>query len=219
MNFLAGQKHDITFVNYNLPPPPIPDDDGDLLVVVAPGGDEAASQLSKYATPLPEKAVSVPPGAGSYQFFVVYNHLREVREAVEAEAVPGDAVLFISPGGAEQFRPFYNGPVPVLQLPAPSENGTAALAGVEQAAVQHSRLFVVHKGGENADPGSTIDEWLIENTFQAYDIWLGDLRFALYATHQPDDRGREQSVGTDLRRTTTAGRLGDCTARFCRRTR
>ncbi|MGE5601510.1 MAG: glycosyltransferase family 39 protein [Nitrososphaerales archaeon] len=196
LEFVAGQKQDLSYMNYTGALPAIPEQDVDLLVVLAPGQDAVADELSRYAQPL---AASVPvrDGVGAYRFYVLYNDFRDVAARLKELGAPGDAVWLSASGQADVFKRFYQGPLPVVEAAGSPGNPEATAAGLARAIDQYSRVFVVYKGAENGDPGGAIDNWLSEHAFKAFDTWLGDVRLALYAAPAPDGV-QAVPIGADL---------------------
>jgi hypothetical protein len=198
IDLVAGQHRPISYINFAAALPSTPETNEDLLVVVAPGGDSAAAELARYATPLAEATVPVRSGAGEYRFFAVHNHLRDAAAALNESGGAADAVLLNIPGGGDSFARFYTGPLPVLELSGGQGNASALHAELARASDSYRHLFVVYKGRDNGDPGGIIDSWLSERTFKVFDTWLGDVRLAMYATAASAGEGRPGAEQTDF---------------------
>ncbi len=136
--------------------------------------------------------VSIPTGItlAAYYFdpAVARDDYRSVAAYVSAAAGPDDAIILNAPGQREVFEYYYQGPLPIYDLPEqrpPDE--TATVHRVEQIASQHPHLYTLYWATEESDPNRLVEDWLDTHAYKAEDRWQGNMRFVIYATQQPTD--------------------------------
>ncbi len=136
--------------------------------------------------------VSIPTGVtlAAYYFdpAIARDDYRSVAAYISAAAGPDDAIILNAPGQREVFEYYYQGPLPIYDLPEqrpPDE--TATLARVEQIAAQHPHLYTLYWATEESDPNQLTEGWLDTHAYKAEDRWQGNMRFVIYATQQPTD--------------------------------
>lgn len=194
LDFLAADRANITYINVLNPVPPPPDHAGSRLVLVAPGGDAAATQLEGQGHLL--RAIAGRPGAGEWQFFEVRNPLVSVAERIQGLGREGDVIVLASPGQRETFARFYQGPLPVSELP--SADDAAIRAALDDLGRAHGRLFVVYYGESAAHPSAALEAWLNENGYEAFDAWLGDARLALVGAGDSPEQWASMEIAADF---------------------
>jgi 4-amino-4-deoxy-L-arabinose transferase-like glycosyltransferase len=108
---------------------------------------------------------------------------RAVIRTIENHSLPGDAVILTGDGGEKLFDYYYRGDLPVYDLfntpvPSPAE----ARQQLADIASHQQRLWYTPYGVEI---DGTLEQWLAENAFPAWQSWLGRKRLALYDTRAP----------------------------------
>ncbi|MFZ2357843.1 MAG: glycosyltransferase family 39 protein [Anaerolineae bacterium] len=136
--------------------------------------------------------VSIPSGVtlASYYFdpAVARDDYRSVARYISAVAGPDDAIILNAPGQREVFEYYYQGPLPIYDLPEQRPPDQAATqARVEQIASQHPHLYTLYWATEESDPDRLVEGWLDSHAYKAEDRWQGNMRFVIYATQQPTD--------------------------------
>jgi hypothetical protein len=136
--------------------------------------------------------VSIPTGVtlAAYYFdpAVARDDYRSVAAYISAAAGPDDAIILNAPGQREVFEYYYEGPLPIYDLPEQRPPDEAAtLARVEQIAAQHPHLYTLYWATEESDPNQLIEGWLDTHAYKAEDRWQGNMRFVIYATQQATD--------------------------------
>ncbi len=110
---------------------------------------------------------------------------RGIARLVQADARPGDAVLFNAPNQWEVFT-YYHCPerelAPAIPLTYHPADDGAVDAQMKPIAAQHTRLFVLYYGERESDPDGRYEHWLAHNAFKADEQWVGNIRLAVYAT-------------------------------------
>lgn len=142
--------------------------------------------------------VSIPTGVtlAAYYFdpSVARDDYRSVVAYISAAAGPDDAIILNAPGQREVFEYYYQGPLPVYDLPEQRPPDAAAtVARLEQIARQHPRLYTLYWATEESDPNQLIESWLDAHAYKAEDRWQGNMRFVIYATQQSTDEWPVQS--------------------------
>jgi len=110
---------------------------------------------------------------------------RGIARLVQADARPGDAVLFNAPNQWEVFT-YYHRPeremAPAIPLTYhPADDGVVE-AQMRRIVEAHTRLFVLYYGERESDPDGRYERWLAHNAFKADEQWVGNIRLAVYAT-------------------------------------
>ena len=108
--------------------------------------------------------------------------------AMAAEIVAaGDvnaAVILDAPNQWEAFTYYHKEGAPVYPLPKGQPDPQIVEPELAGIAARHDRLYVLYWGEEQRDPEGVVEHWLDANTFKASERWVGDVRFAVYATSQ-----------------------------------
>lgn len=105
---------------------------------------------------------------------------RGVIAQIEAHSLPGDAILMTGDGGEKLFDYYYQGDLPVyydFNTPVPPPDQARQI--IAEIAGRHRRLWYTPYGVEI---DATLEQWLAENSYPAWQSWLGRKRLALYAT-------------------------------------
>jgi hypothetical protein len=110
---------------------------------------------------------------------------RGIARMVEQDAQAGDAVLFNAPNQWEVFTYYHHEGAPAIALPYRPDNEAVVEEALRPIAAQYTRLFVLYYGERESDPSGLFERWLALNTFKADEQWIGNIRLAVYATHQP----------------------------------
>lgn len=98
----------------------------------------------------------------------------------------GDAVIANAPNQVEAFAYYFPAEARLFPLPSARPLDTARTqAQLESLAANHTRLFVIYWGDQQADPEKFIESWLNANTFKASERWFGQVRLAVYAAARP----------------------------------
>ncbi len=110
---------------------------------------------------------------------------RGILAAIQAAALPDDAILINAPSQIETITYYYQGALPLIPLPlkrppdrSDTEDELAALAA------QHGRIWAIYWATDESDPKGIVEGWLDRHAFKALDRWYGNVRLALYATSQ-----------------------------------
>jgi mannosyltransferase len=111
---------------------------------------------------------------------------RGIARYVEQLARPGDAIITLAPNQIEAFGYYHRSGAEVFPLPhtRPLDEAETSTALADITA-NHSRLFVLYWGDEQADPRHFVEDWLNTNTFKAGEEWYGQVRLATYAVAEP----------------------------------
>ena len=114
------------------------------------------------------------------------DNYRGIAQHLADVARPGDAVITISPNQVEAFGYYHRDGAPIYPLPRTRPLDPAQTIGeLEAIAEDHSRLFVLFWGEQQADPDQVVESWLNNHAFKAGDVWYGQVRLATYATAAP----------------------------------
>jgi uncharacterized membrane protein len=99
------------------------------------------------------------------------------------------AIILDAPNQWEVFTYYYRGDIPVYPLPKGQPDPQILEPQLAEIADNYERLYVLYWGDEQRDPDHVIENWLDTNTFKASERWVGDVRFAIYATSEvPDEQ-------------------------------
>ncbi len=116
---------------------------------------------------------------------------RGIAQLIQADARPGDAVLFNAPNQWEVFT-YYHRPerqlAPAIALTYHPADDAVVDAQMRPILQQHSRLFVLYYGERESDPEGRYERWLAGNAFKADEQWVGHIRLAVYATRLASTR-------------------------------
>ncbi|MHB0857527.1 MAG: glycosyltransferase family 39 protein [Anaerolineae bacterium] len=107
---------------------------------------------------------------------------RGIVAAINATALPTDAILINAPSQIETVDYYYRGPLseyPLpLQRPMDREQTQAAL---EDIAEHHTKVYAIFWATGESDPERFVEGWLDQHCFKARDDWFGNVRLAVYA--------------------------------------
>jgi mannosyltransferase len=161
----------------------------------------AAAGLSSFANPLGRLLaivwlvtavvlITIPAGISLAAYYfdpaAARDNYRAVARYISAVAWPEDAIILNAPGQREVFEYYYQGPLPIYDLPEQRPPDEAAtLARIEQIAAQHPHLYTLYWATEESDPTRLVEGWLDTDAYKAEDRWQGNMRFVIYATQQP----------------------------------
>ena len=111
---------------------------------------------------------------------------RGIARYVESLYRPGDAIITIAPNQVETLAYYHRSGAEVFPLPHtrpldPAETA-AALSAI---AANHSRVFVLYWGDQQADPNHVVETWLSTHAFKAGETWFGQVRLVTYALAAP----------------------------------
>lgn len=162
--------------------------------------DGLAGRLKRLPRPLIIAALLLP--LVGINGWVLYHHYvdpvyakpdwRKVARTVEAFELPGDGIIITGDGGEKTFAYYYRGQLPLyfdFNTPVPPpERAREILAGI---AARHRRLWYTPYG---VDIDATLEGWLGENAYPAWQSWLGRKRLALYGG-SGTDLGRVERTG------------------------
>ncbi len=121
---------------------------------------------------------------------------RDIADTIAAHAQPGDAILLTGDGGEIAFDFYYDGDLPVhydFNLLKPTEpdykKGRPGIDNYEQVmtelATQYRRIWFSPYGVPDIDP--QLEQWLADNSYPAWQGWIGRKRLALYHTEPPEE--------------------------------
>jgi mannosyltransferase len=125
---------------------------------------------------------------------------RGIARAIDANARPGDAILFDAPNQWEVFTYYHRDGIPAIALPYRPENPVAVDEALRPIASQYQRLFVLYYGEHESDPGAWFEQWLATRAFKAEEQWVGNIRLAVYATVAPTGTADPAVVFGDVTR-------------------
>lgn len=108
---------------------------------------------------------------------------RGVAQTIETFQLPDDGVVMTGTGGEFLFDHYYHGGLTVrhdFNTPAPSAPEAEKI--IAQIAAENDRLWFTPYG-EPIDP--TLENWLAQNAFPAWQKWVGRKNLLLYRTGNP----------------------------------
>ena len=119
---------------------------------------------------------------------ILYQHadfqrddLRGLVRQIEADLHADDALIVSAAGLAEVLGYYYRAAAPVYGLPL-SADADRTQAQVKEIIAAHERLHVIFYGAAEQDPEGLVEATLNQNAFEISDVWVGDLRYAQYAS-------------------------------------
>ena len=107
--------------------------------------------------------------------------LRGLTRRIESALGEDDAVIVSAAGLEEALRYYYRADAPVYGLPT-SADGVETRRQVRDIIAAHSQIHVIFYGSVEQDPEGIVEATLNAETFEIGDDWVGDLRYARYAT-------------------------------------
>jgi mannosyltransferase len=111
---------------------------------------------------------------------------RGIARYVESLYRPGDAIITIAPNQVETFAFYHRSGAEVFPLPhARPLDPAETAAALSAIAANHSRVFVLFWGDQQADPAHVVENWLNSHAFKAGETWYGQVRLATYALAAP----------------------------------
>lgn len=117
--------------------------------------------------------------------------IRGLVRQIEAELQPEDALIVSAAGLEEVLRYYYRADAPIFGLPlSPDAHETSAQ--VQAIIAAQARLHVIFYGAQEQDPEGIVEATLNQKAFEISDVWVGDLRYAQYAS--PADFGAGQPL-------------------------
>jgi mannosyltransferase len=107
--------------------------------------------------------------------------IRGLSDKIESRLQDGDAVLASAAGVEEILRYYYDAEAMIYALPtSPDDNETAQ--SVLDIISNHDRIYAVFYGTEEQDPNGIIESTLNSAAYEISEEWIGDMRFAQYAS-------------------------------------
>jgi 4-amino-4-deoxy-L-arabinose transferase-like glycosyltransferase len=135
-----------------------------------------------------------------YYFDPVYARpdWRAVARTIQSFELAGDAIIITGDGGEKVFNYYYRGNSPTFidfNTPVPPESKARQIIG--NIAATQGRIWYTPYG---VDIDATLENWLIHNTYPAWQSWLGRKRLAGYGgSAKANDRlERVNAAFTDL---------------------
>ncbi len=126
---------------------------------------------------------------------------RAIAARIAAEARPDDAIILDAPNQREVFSYYYDGPVPVYELPRGlGGDDVATRAEARDVVARHRRIWAVFWGEEERDPRRVVQATLDAEAYPLRSTWYGDVRLAEYAA---------LDAPPDAPQTTLAATFGD----------
>ncbi len=178
--FLTSQLPAARVLDYDDPGFRVYQEAEEALFLLTPGASLAAAELPLLAQALPEADVPLREGQDAYRFYRIHNPYGDIARYLNATGAPGDAVLLVGRGQAGALTRFYDGDLPIYELPQPAVGREATQAALEQMAGQHQRLLVLFRASEESDPEGIVQSWLAEHAYPGRDTWLGPVRAVTY---------------------------------------
>lgn len=111
--------------------------------------------------------------------------VRGLARRIEASLRPGDAVLVSAAGVVEALGYYYDAAAPLYGLPTSADDDQTRRQVLDILA-EHSRIYAVFYGAEEQDPHSVVESTLNRYAYEIREAWVGDMRFASYATARLD---------------------------------
>ncbi len=128
------------------------------------------------AQALPEADVALREERDAYRFYRIHIPYGDIARYLARMAQPGDALLLVGPDQQESLARFYDGDLPIYELPQQPPDRDATLSQLEQMAGQQRRLHVLYRASEGSDPEGIVQGWLAEHAYPGRDTWLGPVR-------------------------------------------
>ncbi len=176
--FLASQIPNLRVMDYDDPGFRVYQEAEEALFLLTPGDSLAAAELPLLAQALPEADVPLRENTGAYRFFRIHNPYRDIARYLDVMAQPGDAVALVGRDQRTALERFYDGDLPIYELPLPER--AATLRQLEQIAGQHRRLLVLYRAAEESDPEGIVQGWLAGHAYPSRESWLGSVRAVSY---------------------------------------
>jgi len=107
--------------------------------------------------------------------------IRGLSEQIESRLQAGDAVLVSAAGVEEILRYYYDADAPIYGLPTSTDDDETAQA-VHDIVAKHHRIYAVFYGTDEQDPNGIIESTLNSDAYEISEQWIGDMRFAQYAS-------------------------------------
>jgi hypothetical protein len=197
-SFLTSRGPSVAFIDYNDPSFRTHQDDAETLVVLAPGDSLAAGELPHLARELPAAAVPLRQNRDAYRFFEIRNPYREIASYIDAASGPTDAVVLVGSGQREELARYYQGNLPVYELPLQGADENQMAQQLIELTRQHRRLYGLYRSPEESDPQGVISGWLDRHTHASADQWLGPVRLVTYIVPEAGDDARAREPSTDF---------------------
>lgn len=195
---MRGTSHTATFMDRNDRNIWMRATDPESLVILTPGDGLAATELLQFAQSIPEADVSLRERADTYRFFRIHNPYQDIACLIREMAVPNDAIVLIGRDQRSELRRFYQGTLPVYELPEGEDYPASIAAWLAQIAAQHPILYVLFRSAEEQDPQGAVDAWLNAHAFGLSNEWLGVVRVAIYVSSGAESiRHHSQAVNAD----------------------
>jgi hypothetical protein len=106
---------------------------------------------------------------------------RGMAARVAAEGHPNAGIILVAPNQWEAFTYYHRDGAPVYPLPRGRPDPTIVEPELAAIAAAHDRLYALFWGAEQRDPEGVIERWLDNHAFKAFEEWVGDVRFVIYA--------------------------------------
>lgn len=106
---------------------------------------------------------------------------RDMAARIFAENHPNAAIVLNAANQWEVFTYYYDGPDPVVPLPAGYPDPEVIDRELSALVEDHGRIYLILWGEAERDPNRLVERWLDANAFKARDEWVGDVRFVTYA--------------------------------------
>lgn len=111
---------------------------------------------------------------------------RGMAAAIAAAEDVNAGVILDAPNQWEVFTYYHREGAQVYPLPKGQPDPQILEPELAEIAARHDRLYALYWGEEQRDPQRVVEHWLDQNTFKASENWVGDVRFAIYATVDRD---------------------------------
>jgi hypothetical protein len=197
-SFLTSRGPSVAFVDYNDPSFRTHQDDAETLVVLAPGDSLAADELPHLARELPAAAVPLRQNQGAYRFFEIRNPYRDIASYIDAVSGPTDAVVLVGSGQRQELARYYQGDLPIYELPLQGADENQTVQQLIELTRQHRRLYGLYRSPEESDPQGLTGSWLGAHTHASADQWLGPVRLVTYVVPKADDDASVQEPSADF---------------------
>ena len=119
---------------------------------------------------------------------ILYRHpdfqrddIRGLARQIEESLRPGDAVLVSAAGLTEALGYYYKADAPLYGLPTSADDVQTRRQSLDIIDA-HDRIYAVFYGAEEQDPNGVVESTLNRHAYEIREIWVGDMRFADYAT-------------------------------------